>query len=171
MMKNVILSVCLLLFSTVVLLAQTNPQDRTGQLRRGNRAPGAAMGMIKYDIEEVAEKLNMSNGSQEAEVMALMMEYNVRMDSLAEANTPLFEEIRSQMRSAMQARDFEKLQSMRTENREKLAPIRATAEQIQADLDTALEPILNKKQLKSWEKYKKEKKDAATPRRRGPGND
>ncbi len=166
-MKKVILSVFMLLAGTIALLAQDPSQAGAGQGRTGQRNPGAAMGLIKYDLEEATDALNMGDGNKEAEVMALIMEYNVRMDSLTEANKPLFEEIRNQMRSAMQDRDFEKLRSMRAANQEKLAPIRATAEQIQSDLDAALKPLFDKKQQKSWEKYKEEKKATATQPRGG----
>jgi predicted CopG family antitoxin len=168
-MKKVLLSFTFLLFMIGLAQAQTRRPGGgmgQGQERQGGRNMGAAMGLIKYEAEEALKKMKIEEEALSGTITQLIGSYNSQIDSLRADSRPLFAEMREQIRSIRQSGDFSQMRSMREQSRQKLAPVREQAQLIQSELDTQLEPLLNKKQLKKWKSYKAAKR----PVPRGPGN-
>lgn len=178
-MKNVLLIFCIM--GTTWLNAQ-NPggnQGRNGlQVRQdrqlsqqGNRGnpfrtqkgfnASKAVGVFYYDIDRAVKKLKLKDDKELAvNVTKTFNTYNLRMKDIEVNNENNFNEINIYMNTVvkhLQERgDRKKTDSVRAEVRQKMGPIRKAIRKENVWLNENLEALLNEKQLKKWEAYKKE---------------
>lgn len=158
-MKKILLSLILAGITVSLCFAQQGrPQRGQGQQGGGARNMGASIGLIKYDAEQALKKMKIEDEQVASEVTGFIEAYNVKIDSLRADTRPVFEEMRKQMRSIRQSGDFNQMRSLREQSRQKFAPVREQTKAWEAELDTQLQPLLDKKQLKKWTNYKASKR-------------
>jgi uncharacterized ubiquitin-like protein YukD len=122
-----------------------------------------AAGIFEYDIEEVIEKLNITNENTKQKVTKALNAYNKKMYDLSIEHSSTFKELDTEfdknVQIAMQRRDRSQMNGVKAKIKQVIPPIRKQVVAEEKVLNDAMAMLLTEKQNVKWLKYQKRKKE------------
>lgn len=117
-------------------------------------------------FNEVIEQLNLTDAQKE-QVKQIMTKHHEQVEAFREKNGEQFQELRGQMRDAMEEKDYDKLHSL-IDQLKAVEKDRPTIKQLASEIRA----VLTEEQQKIWDAKAEEiKNNRGKHMRRGPGGD
>ena len=124
-----------------------------------------AAGIFSYDSDKVIKKLKISDSLTELKVSNALHNYNLRMEELSLNNASTFYQLEelfdSQVKIAMQRRDRNVMNGVKSEIQQVIPPIRKEVYAEEQVLNDTLSTYLTSDQNKKWLKYQSGKKPSS----------
>lgn len=179
-MKNI--TFLILLLFTLSLSAQFRNRDNLGGYPNTNRGAASipkfnaaeAAGLIEYEVKKTCKKIGVKPKSDVGKkVVEALTKYNKSVKDVTRINTISLKDLeknyKQAYKTAQESRDFSSIRILRGQIKTVLTPIRKVAAKNDSILNVSLKEVLNKKQLKKWEKYSEKMKERTGPKvRRQP---
>ena len=165
-MKRNLIFISFLLFSMLVSAQFNRNNLRNQNVRPDTRIQKApefntqkVVGLNIYDIEKVLKKIGVKKTSDNFKKAASVFKvFNKKNKELSRINTFTFSEVKKTIEAAQKktqkTRDASFIQNAYKQMGVSLKDVVQELSKREKQLDADLEPLLSKKQLKKWKKYK-----------------
>lgn len=125
-------------------------------------------GIVPYDTNDVIKRIKIKKTENKNFVEQAIDKYNQKINELEIFNTDIFTSVKlyinQKSQEAKLSNDINILREAKIKVDETLQPLKDKVAKAQNVLNKELETSLNTKQLKTWSKYVKRKKEALKPK-------
>jgi len=145
----------------------TNAQSKGGEKIPVFNAKNA-IGLLKYDANEVIEATKLKNEETGKLVAKAISEYNQEIEAFSFLNTLIISDIEfmvnTKQKEAMETENFEALHETQMKAKELLDPYKNSLDDSNTKLNEKLKKVLSEKEFKRWSKYSEKKIEALQPK-------